>query len=404
MKPQLSIEQFNYHLEDKRIAKYPLENRDMSKLLVFRDGTISDCSFQELTSQLPENSLLVFNNTKVIRARLEFQKSTGARIEIFCLEPAYRQDVQQAFSSMQESTWCCIVGNAKKWKEGTLQKEISVMGINITVKAEKVGIDDDSFIIRFTWENSEVTFSDIIDALGQMPIPPYLNRESEDIDEERYQTVYSKHKGSVAAPTAGLHFTDGVLSQLSEKGIKMEHITLHVGAGTFKPVKSATIDKHDMHVESFSITKASLEALINHTGPIVAVGTTTVRTLESLYWLSVKLQATGHLLPINQWDAYELTSSQTYGDALSHLLLHMEKESLNHINAHTAIMIAPSYRFRAIDALITNFHQPQSTLLLLIGALIGDNWKKVYDYALTNNYRFLSYGDSSLLFNISRQK
>lgn len=398
MKPQISIDQFTYDLPTERIAKYPLADRDSSKLLVYKDGVIRDDAFRHINQHLPNGAMVVFNNTKVIRARLIFHKQTGAKIEIFCLEPAHQIDVQQSFASTKCVAWRCIVGNAKKWKDEPLKQSIRIEEDTVEVVASKAGEEEGVNVVEFSWNAPKISFGEVIDALGQTPIPPYLNRESEAIDEERYQTVYSRHKGSVAAPTAGLHFTDAIIEGLKDIGAETCHVTLHVGAGTFKPVKSATIDGHEMHIESFSIDKETLVRLRNHRGPLVAVGTTTVRTLESLYWLAEKIGKRTNQLFVGQWDPYHTVCHMKYKEALNLLIDYLETHQLTHMNAQTAIMIAPGYRFKAVDALVTNFHQPQSTLLLLIGALIGDKWKEVYRHAISRDYRFLSYGDSSLLF------
>ncbi|MFT3738950.1 MAG: S-adenosylmethionine:tRNA ribosyltransferase-isomerase [Breznakibacter sp.] len=398
MKPQISIDQFNYDLPEIKIAKYPLENRDISKLLVYKSGKIVDDTFRNINQFLPQGAMIVFNDTKVIRARLIFNKPTGARIEIFCLEPAYQADVQESFASIGHTTWRCFIGNAKKWKNEPLTRFVNINGNETILSVTKTGEDNGSVLVKFSWDSPHFSFGELLDALGQTPIPPYLNRESETIDEERYQTVYSAHKGSVAAPTAGLHFTDEIIGKLKETGAKVCNVTLHVGAGTFKPVKAPTIDEHEMHIENFSISKEALIRLHDHTGPMIAVGTTTVRTLESLYWLGNKINSSVPSYFVKQWDPYLTDATVSYKTALNTLIDHLEQNGFTHLNAQTAIMIAPGYKFRAIDALVTNFHQPQSTLLLLIAALIGDNWKKVYTHALDNNYRFLSYGDSSLLF------
>ena len=396
MIPSLSIKDFNYNLPDEKIAKYPLTERDSSKLLTFIDHHISEKVFKELPEMLPANTMLVFNNTKVIRARMEFEKSTGARIEIFCLEPTGETEIQTVFTTKGKSRWNCIIGNLKKWKTGELIKTIKINGQPICIKAERLESTTDSHVIEFSWEE-DVTFGEILEEAGNTPIPPYLNRDSEEIDTERYQTVYSQHKGSVAAPTAGLHFTPEVLKSLENKGIKTTYLTLHVGAGTFKPVKSETIEGHDMHVEHFTIETSALKALIDHEGALIAVGTTSVRTMESLYWIGTKLHNGDQSLLVNQWDPYQIVSTLTYKEALTCILQFIEKNKLSHLSARTGIMIAPGYQFKAIRGLVTNFHQPQSTLLLLLSALIGDEWRMIYDYALNHNFRFLSYGDSSLI-------
>lgn len=399
-KPVIHIADYTYVLPDERIAKYPLKNRDASKLLIYRNDNISHTIFSDLPEILPENSLLIFNNSKVIRARLKFRKETGATIEIFCLEPVEPVDVQQAFETMKPVQWKCIVGNAKKWKQGLLQKEIKVNGETIVVKAEKNIQYGQSFIIKFSWSKNNISFADIIENMGTIPIPPYLNRKSEEIDDKRYQTVYSKHKGSVAAPTAGLHFTDDLLKKISVSGATIRNITLHVGAGTFKPVQSETIADHEMHTEHFVVEASVVKEILKNKEKIIAVGTTSVRTIESLYWLGVKLLEREDIRNgISQWDPYNLPDNYSEAEALNALLSYMTENNLTYFNSKTAIIIVPGYRFRLVKTLITNFHQPKSTLLLLIGAFIGNNWKKVYDYALKNDFRFLSYGDSSILFS-----
>lgn len=399
MRPQIAIDQFTYDLPDSKIAAYPLAQRDDSKLLVYNDQQITESTFRDLKSFLPTNALLIFNNTKVIRARLAFKKSTGANIEIFCLEPAENRDMQEVFSSTGAVRWKCIVGNLKKWKSGAVDAFTSVGNKEVKVEATQVSREGESVIVEFNWNNTTVSFGELLDQLGSTPIPPYLNRPSETIDTERYQTVYSQHKGSVAAPTAGLHFTDEVIAQLHQQGIQTAQVTLHVGAGTFKPVKSATIDQHEMHSELFRVDKSTIELILNHRSPIIAVGTTTVRTLESLYWAGVKILINKPFNEVGQWDAYEIKEKFTLEESLNAIINHLTSTNQTAIDIQTSIMIAPSYQFRVIDGLVTNFHQPQSTLLLLIGALIGDDWHKVYHYALSHDFRFLSYGDSSFLYN-----
>lgn len=397
IKPQnIRIENYHYGLPDERIAKYPLEERDQSKLLVYNRGDVDKDIFENIDAYIDSGTTCVFNNTKVIQARLMFYKETGARIEIFCLEPVEPSDYVLAFQQNEKITWKCIVGNLKKWKGQGLIKIIPIDGKQIVLTASKKVTDGNAQIVEFSWNNSGYTFSEILENIGATPIPPYLNRESETIDKDRYQTVYSKLKGSVAAPTAGLHFTDKVFDKLRANNVQIEEITLHVGAGTFKPVKSETIDGHEMHTEHFVVTRATLENLIN-SRKIVAVGTTSVRTIESLHWLGVKLLEKGIFdSHINQWEAYEIPD-YSKEQSLKALLAYMQSGSMDQLHASTQIMIFPGYTFKLVDALITNFHQPKSTLLLLIAALIGDNWQKVYQYALENDFRFLSYGDSSIL-------
>jgi len=397
-KPDISISNYTYFLPDERIAKYPLDDRDQSKLLVYKEGIITEKRFPQIIETLPENAMLAFNNTKVIRARLKFKKATGADIEIFCLEPLSPAEIQVAFDSRIETTWKCIVGNARKWKGGPLDKEVQINDQSFKVTIEKGERLGDAYQIAFTWNNPQFSFAEIIEAIGLTPIPPYLNRETEDIDTDRYQTVYSQHQGSVAAPTAGLHFTDSILHKLQEQQHPLLNITLHVGAGTFKPVKTEDIAGHDMHTEHFVIEKNALERLINHKDKLIAVGTTSVRTLESLYWYGVRLLSNQCIENgIEQWDPYNITTSYTKEEALSALLNYMLDNNLSQLAGKTAIIIVPGYHFKVINGLITNFHQPQSTLLLLIGAIVGQKWKDIYQYALDNDFRFLSYGDSSYL-------
>ena len=396
----INIEHFNYDLPDKRIAKYPLEQRDHSKLLVWRNGNITDRIFKNLAEELPVNSKLIFNNTKVIRARLFFHKETGAKIEIFVLDPVVPADYALNFQQTGKCSWKCIVGNLKKWKSGQLVLPVEINDETINLRAENKEQVGNSQIIEFSWDNSHYTFSEVLEAVGNIPIPPYLHRESEAIDLTRYQTVYSKIKGSVAAPTAGLHFTDAVFESLYPKGISISELTLHVGAGTFQPVKSETIGDHEMHTEHILVHRSFMQELVEHKGPVIAVGTTSIRTLESLYWMGVKVRLNPLLkaekLAIQQWEPYESNIEISRKEALTSLLNFLEKEQLDQINSSTQIIIVPGYRFRVIDGMITNFHQPASTLLLLISAFIGNNWKEVYQHALDNDYRFLSYGDSNL--------
>ena len=393
----ISIKDFSYDLPNERIAKYPLENRDKSKLLIYKNGEISETVFNKIHNYLPENSLLVYNNTKVIYARLHFKKTTGANIEIFCLEPHLPSDYSLIFQQTNSCSWKCIVGNLKKWKTGSLQKTINVNGQKINLTAEKEQNAND-LIIKFKWDKN-IDFGSILEADGEIPIPPYMNRNAEEIDKEKYQTVYSKHEGSVAAPTAGLHFTEEVFDNLKQKNIKLNNVTLHVGAGTFKPVKSETIGEHEMHYEHFIVKKDLLLDIKKYLGKIFPVGTTSVRTIESLYYIACKLQNNEKdAFTISQWEAYQKPNKLTPSQAIDVLLNYIEKNNTGEIKAKTQIMINPAYNFKFINGLITNFHQPQSTLLLLISAVVGDHWKTIYNYALNNNFRFLSYGDSSLLF------
>jgi S-adenosylmethionine:tRNA ribosyltransferase-isomerase len=395
------IADYDYVLPDEQIAKYPLTERDQSKLLVYKDGEISLRKFFQLPEIVQSGDLLVFNNTKVIPARLKFQKTTGASIEIFCLEPLIPSEYQAAFQS-HKCSWKCIVGNLKKWKEGPLSKEIEVNGKYVVIQAIRLEDYRTYQCIEFSWDDEQLTFSEVIEIAGVTPIPPYLNRESETLDKERYQTVYSQIKGSVAAPTAGLHFTEQLLKKISGNGISLVELTLHVGAGTFKPVQTEVISDHEMHTEFFSINVSTLQDLIQNHGNIISVGTTTLRTLESLYWLGIKLNKglimENAVFHLSQWDAYELEGKLTYTEALQILLNYMENKGIKEFYASTQIMIAPGYKVKSIKALITNFHQPKSTLLLLVSAITGKNWKEIYGYAMEQGFRFLSYGDSSILY------
>jgi S-adenosylmethionine:tRNA ribosyltransferase-isomerase len=398
---KIKIEEYNYPLPDERIAKFPLKQRHLSKLLYLNQNTISEKSFNQIPDLLPGNSLLIYNETKVIQARLLFKKPTGASIEIFCLEPVEpTNDFQLAFQQKPPVVWKCLVGNAKRWKSGELESKVTVNGKPVLLKATKVEQLSDSFLISFSWEPANILFSDILEASGMIPLPPYLHREPVDSDKERYQTVYARLDGSVAAPTAGLHFTDKILSSLAEKGMVTEKVTLHVGAGTFKPVSSETISEHEMHAEKVIVKKETLQNLLNHTGkPVIPVGTTSMRTIESLFWMALKI----HLgkttsFEVNQWDPYELETPKGFNikTALSLLIDTLNQNNLEQLKGETRLMIAPGYKFKLATGLITNFHQPKSTLLLLVSALIGEKWKEAYDFALNNNFRFLSYGDSCL--------
>lgn len=397
----IKISDYNYTLPDERIAKFPLPVRDQSKLLVYRQGEISETHFTSLPDYLEPGSLMIFNNTKVIQARLHFRKETGALIEIFCLEPIQPHDYALNFQQTHHAAWLCMIGNLKKWKEGSLQKEMTVKGKSITLTATRGACHGTSHWVDFTWNNEEVTFADILEVFGELPIPPYLNRDTEESDKETYQTVYSKIKGSVAAPTAGLHFTERVLCSLKEKGVDLEEVTLHVGAGTFKPVKSEVIEGHEMHTEYISVNKTTLEKLIAHQGEAVAVGTTSVRTLESLYYIGATLaqypEANEEQLHVKQWQPYETHPDLTAKEALQHILDYMKRNNLEALHTSTQIIIAPGYTYKIVKKIVTNFHQPQSTLLLLVSAFVKGDWHRIYDYALEHDFRFLSYGDSSLL-------
>ncbi|WP_319231949.1 S-adenosylmethionine:tRNA ribosyltransferase-isomerase [Draconibacterium orientale] len=394
----IKISDYTYNLPDERIAKYPLAERDKSKLLIRQNGTIQQDIFENCANYLPEDAQLVFNNTRVIHARLFFYKETGAKIEIFCLEPVEPADYQVAFQETQEVTWKCMVGNSKKWKEGFLTQTFEIDGKTIELTAAKIRQEGNSFHIRFVW-NGGVHFSEIIEHIGQLPIPPYLNRDTEESDEETYQTVYAKIDGSVAAPTAGLHFTDPVIAQLAEKNITTNEITLHVGAGTFQPVKSETIEGHTMHHEQVIIPIEILRSFLENPKNIIAVGTTSVRSLESLYWIGLQLEEKRFdpFHPeVKQWEPYENEAKLSLEKALQNIIYFLAENGEKAIRFSTQIIILPGYDFKLISGMFTNFHQPQSTLLLLISAFLGNEWRKIYDYALANDFRFLSYGDSNL--------
>lgn len=400
----IHISEFNYPLADERIAKFPLPVRDQSKLLLYRQGEVSEDIFTSLPEYLPAGSLMIFNNTKVIQARLHFRKETGALIEVFCLEPIQPNDYVLNFQQTEHAAWLCMIGNLKKWKDGVLKRELTVKGQPLTLTAERGESRGTSHWVDFHWNNPEVTFADILEVFGELPIPPYLNRDTQESDKETYQTVYSKIKGSVAAPTAGLHFTPHVLDALREKGVELEELTLHVGAGTFKPVKSEEIEGHEMHTEYISVTRSTLQKLIAHEGKAIAVGTTSVRTLESLYHIGVTLlnnpEATEEELHVKQWQPYEMSAESAATpaiDALQAIIRYLDLHGMETLHTSTQIIIAPGYEYRIVKAMVTNFHQPQSTLLLLVSAFVHGNWQKIYDYALSHDFRFLSYGDSSLL-------
>ena len=398
----IHIKEYNYALPDECIAKFPLAERDHSKLLVYRQGSVSEDTFYNLPSYLPEGSLMVMNNTKVIQARMHFCKETGALIEIFLLEPAEPHDYELMFQTTGRCAWYCLVGNLKKWKEGTLIRTLEVNGKNLEIKATRKGEHGTSHLIEFEWTNG-FSFAEVIDAVGELPIPPYLNRETQESDKTTYQTVYSKIKGSVAAPTAGLHFTENVLSAIDKRGIEREEVTLHVGAGTFKPVKSDTIGEHPMHTEYIAVRRHTLERLLAHNCEVIAVGTTSVRTLESLYYMGLKVIKNPDIreeeLHVNQWEPYEegRCKMEDVRSVIQALLDWMIRKELTVLHSSTQIIIAPGYTYHIVKMLITNFHQPQSTLLLLVSAFVKGDWHKIYDYALAHDFRFLSYGDSSLL-------
>ena len=401
----IQIKDYNYTLPDDRIAKYPVAPRDHSKLLLYRDGRVSEDSFYNLPTYLKPGALMVFNNTKVIFARLHFQKTTGALIEIFCLEPHTPADYQQSFAATRRVTWTCLVGNMKKWKEGRLERTVKVGDRELLLTAEYKGPAGTGFEIVFDWGDDAVSFSEVLDAIGELPIPPYLNRQTEQSDLNNYQTVYSKIEGSVAAPTAGLHFTDDVLRRLDEAGIVREEITLHVGAGTFKPVKSEEIEGHTMHAEWIAVSRQNVEHLLAHDCSCIAVGTTSVRTLESLYYSRVLTYRNAHVAPgdlhVPQRLPYEYETSTeeklTPEAALREILAYLDRNNMSVLHTATQIIIAPGYTYKIVKTMVTNFHQPQSTLLLLVSAFVGGDWRAIYDYALAHDFRFLSYGDSSLL-------
>ena len=408
----IRISDYNYDLPDERIAKFPIAQRDHSKLLVYRHGEVSDDVFHHLPDYLPDGALMIFNNTKVIQARLHFRKETGTLIEVFLMEPAAPTDYELMFQTAGHCSWLCMIGNLKKWKEGSLRRDFVIKGNTLTLSAtmrrgETHGVGGTNYWVDFDWDNANVSFAEILEAVGELPIPPYLNRATEESDKTTYQTVYSKIKGSVAAPTAGLHFTESVLADLDAHGIDREEVTLHVGAGTFKPVKSLEIEGHQMHTEYIVVHRRSLEKLLRHNCQAIAVGTTSVRTIESLYYMGVRLVDNPDLaeedLHVNQWDPYEqgadggLVRGVTPVQAIQAIVDYLDRNGLESLHSSTQIIIAPGYTYKIVKMLVTNFHQPQSTLLLLVSAFLNGDWKKVYDYALSHEFRFLSYGDSSLL-------
>ncbi len=397
--PQIHIEDYNYPLPDERIAKYPLPGRDCSKLLRYKDGAVDQWIFRDLPSLLPSGSLMVFNDTKVVPARLHFRKQTGAHIEIFCLEPVEPCEYNLSFAATSSCSWKCVLGNAKRWKEGSLflvnpQDEAVVSQLDL--RADLLSRDGQTGVVQFTWKGA-MPFSRVLEICGTIPIPPYLNRESEAIDVDRYQTLYARICGSVAAPTAGLHFTQEVLDGVERRGIDIRKVCLHVGAGTFLPVKTSLVSEHPMHREPFSVDRALLEKLIEG-GTTIAVGTTSVRTLESLYYCGVNIIRTGRCDGVGQWAPYTEDYPYSTQEALQAILDYMDSRGEDTFSTGTRIIIVPSFRFRIVDVLVTNFHQPESTLILLVSAFVNGDWRKIYSYALDNDFRFLSYGDSSLLF------
>ena len=400
--PEIYIRDYEYPLPEERIAQTPLNERDSSKLLIYKNGEISESIFRNITDFIPGNSFIALNDTKVIRARLLFRKHTGAKIEIFCIEPADNQVVESSFLLKGSAEWICLVGNASKWRDEVLFFYFKIGGEVCILKAEKKVAEKGEFRIRFSWEPSGLTFSEVLESTGDVPLPPYIKRKSNENDVMRYQTVYAGAEGSVAAPTAGLHFTEEILKSFREKSACLDYVTLNVGAGTFKPVKTEKASGHNIHSELFTVRKAFFENILNNEyESLAAVGTTTVRTLESLYWLGVidgKLR--GEIVTLNQWDVYQYASSGrvSFKDSVRKILKYMEKQDIDILTGATSLMIVPGYEFKVTDILITNFHMPRSSLLLLVAAFIGEDWKKVYRFAIKNGFRFLSYGDSSLLF------
>lgn len=400
MKPDIRIEDYNYPLPDERIAKYPLAERDGSKLLVYNSGEVAEKSFRDISELIPEGSLMVFNDTKVVPARLHFQRESGAHIEIFCLEPVLPEEYVSMFAVTDRCRWKCIVGNVKRWKNDTLHlynpledRNIASMGLHADL-IERCG---ETSIVEFSWSDGS-PFSKVLEICGSIPIPPYLNRDTENIDLERYQTLYARFRGSVAAPTAGLHFTESVMDKIRERNVDTETVCLHVGAGTFLPVKSSLVSEHTMHREPFVVTLDFLEKLRARKGKVVAVGTTSVRTLESLYYVGVKCLVTGEPGDVDQWEPYNDRPEFTLEEALDAIIRYLKDRGMTQLQMGTRIIIVPGYDFKVVDVLVTNFHQPQSTLLLLISAFVKGDWHKIYDYALGHGFRFLSYGDSSILF------
>ncbi len=399
MIPEIRIEDYKYPLAEDRIAKYPLQERDASKLLLYRNGTVSESVFRKLSEYLPEESIMVFNDTKVVPARLHFQRSTGAHIEIFCLEPVEPAEYNTAFQSTERCSWKCVIGNVKRWKDDILKHynpEDNQIVSAVGLEAHLISRDERTGTVEFVWKGG-YSFSRVLEICGSIPIPPYLNRESEPIDEKRYQTLYARIRGSVAAPTAGLHFTEPVLDSIRSKGIDMERVCLHVGAGTFLPVKSDVIAEHTMHREPFSVSLDLLKKLSDRKVKTIAVGTTSIRTLESLYYAGVDCIEKGFPSDITQWAPYERDYPYLTEESLKAIVAYLERNNLSELRLGTRIIIVPGFRFRIADMLVTNFHQPESTLILLVSAFVGGDWRKIYDYALSHGFRFLSYGDSSLL-------
>ena len=399
----IDISDYNYQLSDDRIAKYPLEERDQSKLLLYSNGDIESKCFSELPDLLPSDSLLIFNNTRVIHARILFKKQTGAMVEVFCLSPYDPKDYAISFAQTKATVWTCMVGNAKRWKQEELTLKIPTDDGGVILVAKKLAIDNQEYKVEFSWNNPNYTFSDILEKAGSLPIPPYLNRPAEEGDEKTYQTVYSQVEGSVAAPTAGLHFTNRVMESIKEKNITLSEVTLHVGAGTFRPVKAELIGDHEMHTELISVNRETIEKMLGNEKELIVIGTTSLRTIESLYYLGAKIlrrrEESFENLTVEQWEPYDLNNNKfTPKESLAGILKYMNDNNLNVLVASTKIIIAPGYEFKFVDGLLTNFHQPQSTLLLLVSAFVGKDWKNIYDFAMNNSFRFLSYGDSSLLW------
>ena len=400
MIPEIRIEEYNYSLPDERIAKYPLAERDSSKLLMYQEGNVTEHRFSSLPGLLPEGSIMIFNDTKVVPARLHFQRNSGAHIEIFCLEPVFPEEYVSMFAVTDRCRWKCIVGNVKRWKNDTLNLYNPLEDNEITemnLKADLIERTGETSIVEFSWDNAS-PFSKVLEVCGSVPIPPYLNRDTEDVDLERYQTLYARYRGSVAAPTAGLHFTEEVLEAIRARHISTGTVCLHVGAGTFLPVKNSLVSEHRMHREPFVVTLELLEKLLKAEGKIIAVGTTSVRTLESLYYIGVSCLEKGRPCDVEQWDPYSREYTYAVTESLEAIVKYLRDNSLQELRLGTRIIIVPGFRFRIVDVLVTNFHQPQSTLLLLISAFVDGDWEKIYDYALGHDFRFLSYGDSSLLF------
>ncbi len=418
---KILIDEYNYPLPDDRIAKYPLAQRDHSKLLIYRDGQVSEDHFYHIGDYIPAHSLLIYNNTRVIQARIVFHKSSGARIEVFCLEPLAPRDYQLSLGATQECVWKCMIGNLKKWKTGALELTVNTPKLAATLYAERLCTNGNTHEVRFTWKAQDgcmLSFAEILDAMGELPIPPYLNRATEESDKQTYQTVYSRIKGSVAAPTAGLHFTQAVLDDLRQRGIQMQEVTLHVGAGTFQPVKTADANEHTMHTEIIAVPRQAIEAIRDNIGHIVAVGTTSMRTLESLYFIGVQMAEgrrggeaegmrggeaegrEGEEICVGQFEPYEREYTLTTREAMQAILDYLDSTHQTVLHAQTQIMIEPGYEFHVVDQLITNFHQPKSTLLLLVSAFVKGDWRVMYDYALSHDFRFLSYGDSNILFRV----